>query len=133
MMRLAIRSVAVLALGVAVSFGLYQLATAEVGGVPFGPNGVRPGFVATMGLWRALGGSAPTLDTSALGSASGEAPSMPFMGGSPFGQRRAVASDDGVQLGRAASDGERYAVLLGLGTFVGVVVETVWTALLRSQ
>lgn len=123
-MRLLLRTLAVLVVGVVVSLLLYEVASAEVG-TPFGPNGVNPGFMAVMGVWRALGGAAPS-----LADASGRSPFM-AAGGSP--SRRALTENDGVQLGKAASEGSRYLVLLGLGAFVGFVIESVWSALLRPE
>ena len=117
-MRLLLRSLVVLAAGVIVSLLLYQLATAEVGS-PFGPNGINGGFVAVMTTWRALGGAAPSLASSGSSMSSAS--------------RTALGPEDGVQLDKAAAQGMQFVLLLGLGAFVGVVVETVWTALLRSD
>jgi hypothetical protein len=143
-MRLVARSLVVLIVGVVLSLGLLVLANTYVKG-PFGgggggggfPGAAAPdggtdmgGFVKLMGVWRALGGAAPNIDVSAF--SGGGAPGT-GAGGVADLRRQATEARDRVNLAQAWSDGGRYAILLGLGTFVGIVIEAVWMALLRKD
>ena len=79
-MRLAIRTILVIVIGIVVSVAMYFPLNSTYGQF-MGPNGPNPNFMSLISAWRALGGAARPLTSETMGRAGGGGPPFAASGG----------------------------------------------------
>jgi hypothetical protein len=144
-MRLLLRTVVVLALGVLVELGLYA-ALEPAFGQFMGPDGPNPNFIALTSTWRALGGHAAPLSAEQLSGAggmpgfAGSGPGGPAgggpFGGGPFGAgggRPATPLGEGQSLPDAPGQSASDLLWIAVPALLGGVIELGFVALRKRR
>lgn len=140
-MKLALRTIIVLVLGVALSLGLYIAADSALGQF-MGPRGMNGNFITLISMWRALGGSAQPLGADRAGGTDGQMPPFAIGGGGGLGggagfggsgERRQVPITDGLELSLAPGQTGSDLVWIGIPALIAAVIEIVWTRPARRR